>query len=164
MGQILELASTPEWWLSAVLLNIIINIGSAYIKPMLDKALAGIKGSRGERARKRREEHDRRVEDLVRHAVLLAQRHHSATQGLVVTLVLYVLALLALACAGVVDGLREGAGLPRWVLVPPYIVALLSLGAGTYFFNMAVRWRDETWGATKRLLRLQVTDPNPATR
>lgn len=40
MESFLERISTFEWWLSVVLVGVLINLASAYIKPLFDKYLA----------------------------------------------------------------------------------------------------------------------------
>lgn len=64
MENIINLASKPEWWFSAVLVGVLINLVSTYLKEYLEKVFARITKSRTERSAQRKRYRELRLELL----------------------------------------------------------------------------------------------------
>jgi hypothetical protein len=89
--------ATWYWWLSVVLVGLVINLVSAYLKPWID----GWWSNRSERARARRkvetEEFQRKTSHLASDPMLLViagQRHHDAEMATISASVFFVFLLV----------------------------------------------------------------------
>lgn len=65
MDKLLENFTSFEWWLGVVLVGLLINLFSAYLKPVIDKFFAGFITKRREALDKKKKLFDFRVQQLV---------------------------------------------------------------------------------------------------
>ncbi|MCJ7635824.1 hypothetical protein MUP77_25965 [Candidatus Bathyarchaeota archaeon] len=66
MKEFVESLSSPAWWIGVVVVGILINIASAYLKPRIDTTLAGISVWSSQRTQKRKEHREKLIELLAK--------------------------------------------------------------------------------------------------
>jgi hypothetical protein len=69
MDEILEIATSAGWWISVVVMGLIVNIVAAYLKPFFDKLYSGFSRSKAQKLEQQS------LEKLKRIALLKADSH-----------------------------------------------------------------------------------------
>lgn len=76
MDEFAKTVASPYWWLSIVLVGILINLVSAYIKPVLDRAMSRVSLAWRTRNDQRRAEYERELNALVGNVELQRKYEH----------------------------------------------------------------------------------------
>lgn len=149
MDEFTKLLVSPLWWLSVVVVGILINLASAYLKPRLDETFSRSSlwwRNRSEEAKRR----DRLVaEGLAVDQVALSMFMHLITNFRIFGVTLSVFAALFLVAY---DVSRSFADVPKWAAAIPLGMAAISIIAGMFAFSYSNR-QEKLLFAASRLLR-----------
>jgi hypothetical protein len=152
---ILSLSST-SWWISVVLVGIVIHITSSYIKPLLDRMASAVSRSWAERSKARRAEREKLVADLRSdlHLQLLflaaEARHRSRAIALLLFTVLFLMGFTAIGSADLIlalGGIHVTNSWHRYVFaaagVLTFFFCLRERGTAEYYRSLVVDVRYE---------------------
>lgn len=120
------------WWATVVLVGVLVNLGSSYLREPLDRAIAAWSGRRTAKAKKRQEELHFHAERLLADPVLLALEMRGETIGLLSSTLLLAFAAVMLGINQFLLANSRGASAIPVVLVfamniPPALLVVLSM-------------------------------------
>jgi hypothetical protein len=130
----------PTWWFSVVVVSLIVNLGGAYLKQLIDALLVARSAKRAKVARDERQRRDERVQKIrSSDRELTISIHRELTLKLtgIVVLVLAVLAFNLADDTGVLPG------------VVAKLFALMIMVLGLYCLRAAFKSWDEIRDATR---------------
>jgi hypothetical protein len=65
MSKLLDTIESPEWWISVVVVGLIINLASAYLKPWIDRTTVRFSEKRRQKRDQQNKEFELLVESLI---------------------------------------------------------------------------------------------------
>ena len=148
MKELLADSTSPVFWVGVVIVGIVINILSAYLKPAIDKVFGGVSDRWAKRSEKLRQERTLRVERLAKDRFsqvlqmnLISQHSHTHTARLIQTVGLFL--VIMAVCGLMMYGKATGTISMNWFHLG--LLILLGLVTNYYIFDGV----QELWKADK---------------
>lgn len=152
MSELAKNLSSVSWWVSVVVVGVVLNLVSAYLKPWLDRLGGSMSTTLRDHSKRTHERHEQWIELLRtdQHAQLLMHAREARLRQRSIQFFLFAIVLFVFGMLDVGAG-----GLPKANSFSPYSMFLFGTGGLSFFLGY---WSMDDAAICSRLLRRALKD------